>query len=45
MLKKNDKYFLPVDLNIKKFVEYYFGEYKAIGQELDDMDSKDNYLQ
>ena len=43
--KKNDKYFLPVDLDIKKFVEYYFGEYKAIGQELDDMDSKDNYLQ
>ena len=42
--KKNDKYFLPVDLDIKKFVEYYFGEYKAIGQELDDKDSKDNYL-
>ena len=42
--KKNDKYFLPVDLDIKKFVEYYFSEYKAIGQELDDKDSKDNYL-
>jgi len=42
--KKNDKYFLPVDLDIKKFVEYYFDEYKAIGQELDDKDSKDNYL-
>ena len=42
--KKEDKYFLPVQKDIKEFVEYYFNRYKQIGQELDRTDSKENYL-
>ncbi|MCK5111007.1 MAG: invasion protein CiaB [Arcobacteraceae bacterium] len=41
---KEDKYFMPVDDNIKAFVEYYFTQYKAIGQELDSEDKKSNYI-
>ncbi len=41
---KEGKYFLPTDSNIKNFVEYYFERYKAIGQELDTLDKKDNYI-
>ncbi len=41
---KLDKYFMPVNSDIKAFVEYYFSQYKAIGQELDTEDSKSNYL-
>ena len=39
-----EKYFMPVNSNIQSFVEYYFEQYKAIGQELDTQDSKSNYL-
>lgn len=41
---KEGKYFLPTDSNIKNFVEYYFQRYKAIGQELDTLDKKENYI-
>ena len=41
---KDDKYFMPVGTNIKAFVEYYFTQYKAIGQELDRKDKKSNYI-
>jgi hypothetical protein len=40
---KDDKYFIPKDENIKSFVKYYFERYKAIGQELDSEDKKENY--
>ena len=42
--KKDGKYFMPVEENIKDFVNYYFKKYQEIGQELDDMDKKENYL-
>jgi uncharacterized protein (DUF2164 family)/uncharacterized protein YjgD (DUF1641 family) len=41
---KQGKYYLPVDDNIKDFVKYYFNRYKDIGQELDTLDKKENYL-
>jgi len=40
---KEDAYFLPNDINIKAFVEYYFIQYKTIGQELEINDKKSNY--
>ncbi len=41
---KENKYFLPNNENIKDFALYYFDRYKAIGQELDTTDNKNNYL-
>ncbi|MBD3841173.1 MAG: invasion protein CiaB [Campylobacterales bacterium] len=41
---KNGKYFNSTDSNIADFVNYYFDLYKQIGQELDDMDKKENYI-
>lgn len=40
---KEDKYFMPVNKKINEFVRYYFERYKAIGQELDTEDKKENY--
>ncbi len=40
---KENKYFMPKNDKIKAFVEYYFAQYKAIGQELDTNDKKENY--
>lgn len=40
---KEDKYFLPIDENIKEFVQHYFKRYQEIGQELDTLDKKENY--
>lgn len=42
--KKDGKYFMPLEENIKNFVNYYFKKYQEIGQELDEMDKKENYL-
>ncbi|RXK07089.1 invasion protein CiaB [Halarcobacter bivalviorum] len=42
--KKEEKYFMPLDLKIKSFVEFYFNRYKEIGQELDKEDKKSNYI-
>jgi hypothetical protein len=42
VIKKNGN-FLPKDINIKIFVEYYFTKYKSIGQELELNDKKSNY--
>ncbi len=41
---KEDRYFMPVNKKINKFVKYYFERYKAIGQELDIEDKKENYI-
>jgi hypothetical protein len=41
---KDDKYFMPINKNIYNFVLYYFDRYKKIGQELDDIDKKSNYI-
>jgi len=41
---KEDKYFLPINSNIKDFVKYYFKRYQDIGQVLDDSDKKENYI-
>ncbi len=41
--KKDGKHFMPVSIDIKVFVKYYFTRYKAIGQELDTEDKKENY--
>lgn len=43
--KKDGKYFMPINENIKDFVSYYFKRYQEIGQELDTTDSKENYIQ
>ena len=40
---KEDKYFLPINENIKDFVLYYFKRYQQIGQQLDNSDTKANY--
>ena len=40
---KKEKYFMPIDEDILNFVQYYFAQYKIIGQELDTIDKKDNY--
>jgi cyanate lyase len=42
--KKEGKYFMPTNPTIYEFVQYYFERYKAIGQELDELDKKSNYL-
>jgi hypothetical protein len=42
--KKDGKYFLPIDENLKSFVKYYFKKYQEIGQELDNVDKKSNYI-
>ena len=41
---KDNKYFMPVDKTIYEFVLYYFQRYKTIGQELDTVDKKSNYI-
>lgn len=41
---KEDKYFMPVNKNINSFVKYYFKKYQEIGQELDTIDKKENYI-
>ena len=41
---KEGKYFMPVNEKINSFVKYYFKRYQEIGQELDTMDKKDNYI-
>ncbi|MEA2049542.1 MAG: invasion protein CiaB [Campylobacterota bacterium] len=41
---KNEKYYTSTNKNIAHFIKYYFNRYKAIGQELDDSDTKNNYL-
>ncbi len=41
---KEDKYFMPLNTKIDSFVRFYFKRYQEIGQELDTVDYKDNYL-
>jgi len=41
---KEDKYFMPVNKNINSFVKNYFKRYQEIGQELDTVDKKENYI-
>lgn len=41
---KEDKYFMPVNKNINTFVKSYFKRYQEIGQELDTIDKKENYI-
>ena len=41
---KTEKYFMPNDENINSFVKYYFKKYQEIGQELDTVDKKSNYI-
>ncbi|KAB7885880.1 invasion protein CiaB [Poseidonibacter ostreae] len=41
---KEDKYFMPVNKNINSFVKNYFTRYQEIGQELDTIDKKENYI-
>ncbi|MEA3354230.1 MAG: invasion protein CiaB [Campylobacterota bacterium] len=41
---KKEKYYTSSNSNIDNFVQYYFARYKAIGQELDTEDKKENYL-
>lgn len=43
-IKKEDKVFLPKDEKIKKFVLWYYEEYKKYANILDDEDKKENYL-
>lgn len=35
---------MPNDENINSFVKYYFKKYQEIGQELDILDKKENYI-
>ncbi|BAK71157.1 invasion protein CiaB [Aliarcobacter butzleri] len=41
---KTEKYFMPNDETINSFVKYYFKRYQEIGQELDTVDKKENYI-
>ena len=41
---KTEKYFMPNDEKINSFVKYYFKRYQEIGQELDTVDKKSNYI-
>lgn len=41
---KTEKYFMPNDENINSFVKYYFKRYQDVGQELDTVDKKSNYI-
>ena len=41
---KTEKYFMPNDEKINSFVKYYFKRYQEIGQELDTIDKKSNYI-
>ncbi|AXH14639.1 CiaB protein [Malaciobacter mytili LMG 24559] len=41
---KEEKYFMPTNPTINSFVKFYFEKYKDIGQELDTIDKKSNYL-
>ncbi|MDZ7819297.1 MAG: invasion protein CiaB [Aliarcobacter sp.] len=41
---KTEKYFMPNDETINSFVKYYFKRYQEIGQELDTVDKKSNYI-
>lgn len=41
---KKDKYFMPNNETINSFVKYYFKRYQEIGQELDSVDKKSNYI-
>lgn len=42
---KTNKYFMPNNPKIDSFVKYYFKRYQQIGQELDSVDKKENYIQ
>ena len=41
---KKEKYFMPNNETINSFVKYYFKRYQEIGQELDSIDKKSNYI-
>lgn len=41
---KTEKYFMPNNPTINSFVKYYFKRYQDIGQELDTVDKKNNYI-
>ncbi len=41
---KEGKYFMPTNPKISSFVKFYFERYKDIGQELDTIDKKSNYI-
>lgn len=41
---KNGKYFMPNNPKINSFVKDYFKRYQEIGQELDTVDKKSNYI-
>ena len=41
---KTEKYFMPNNEKINSFVKYYFKRYQEIGQELDTVDKKSNYI-
>jgi hypothetical protein len=41
---KTKKYFMPNNEKINSFVKYYFKRYQEIGQELDTVDKKSNYI-
>ncbi len=41
---KESKYFMPVNKKINAFVKSYFKRYQEIGQELDNLDKKENYI-
>lgn len=42
--KKEGKYFMPVDDNVKYFVNYYWGLHQDMGQIIDDEGSKESWL-
>lgn len=41
---KEEKYFMPVNEKINSFVKHYFKRYQEVGQELDTIDKKSNYI-
>ncbi len=43
--QKEDKYFMPIDMNVKYFVNYYWNLHKEIGQIIDDSNEKDDWIE
>ncbi len=43
-VKNKEWYYLPKDKKIREFVEYYYGVYKEIGNEIDGSVTKEDYI-
>ncbi|MDR2080505.1 MAG: invasion protein CiaB [Campylobacteraceae bacterium] len=42
--RKTDGFYMPIDKAVNRFVSYYWELHKSIGREIDESDSKENWL-